>query len=342
MPTKILISPPHRHGGNSVTTIMLLVCLALLPALLCYIVLFGWGILLQCVLAVGFALALEYLVLKLRRQDASIFLKDGSALVTGLLLAFTISPLTPWWITLSGTLFAIVFVKHLYGGLGYNLFNPAMAGYVFILLCFPVHMTTWPGAPGVLEQSISMGEYLARIFAIGSVDLDALSGATPLGQMKSELSGMGMVSEIMTHPVYGRLGGAGWEWLGFAYLLGGAGLLALGVIKWQIPLVMLASLSGMSLLFNLIDPDIYASPLFYLGSGGTIFCAFFIATDPVTASTTPKGKLIYASLIGIIAYSIRTWGAYPDGIAFAVLIANAAVPLIDRMTRPPVLGEINK
>ena len=339
MPTSIPSGPPHRHGGNSVTGMMLPVCMALLPALLCYIVLFGWGIVFQCVLAVGFALACEYLMLRLRRLDSRLFLKDGSAIVTGLLLAFTISPLTPWWLTLAGSFFAIVFVKHLYGGLGYNLFNPAMAGYVFILLCFPAQMTTWPAAPTMSEQAISMGAYLSRILSTGQVDIDALSGATPLGQMKSQLLGMGMVSEIMASPVYGYLGGAGWEWLALAFLLGGTALLALGVIKWQIPVAMLASLFGISLVFNIIDPDIYASPLFHLCSGGSIFCAFFIATDPVTAAGTPKGKLIYAGLIGIIAYVIRTWGAYPDGIAFAVLIANAAAPLIDKLTRPPVLGE---
>ncbi len=339
MRTERLISPPHRHGGNSVTRIMLLVCLALAPALLCYMALFGAGILLQCLLAAGFAIACEYLVLKLRGQDPRRFLQDGSAGLTGLLFAFSISPLTPWWITLAGIFFAIVFVKHLYGGLGYNLFNPAMAGYVFVLLCFPVPMNLWPAAPGLAEQSISVGDYLGRIFSIGQIELDAISGATPLGQMQSQLAGMGMVSEILADPIYGHLGGAGWEWLSAAFLLGGLGLLAAGVIKWQIPVIMLASLFGISLVFNIIDADSYASPLFHLFSGGTIFCAFFIATDPVTASATPRGKFIYAALIGIIAYVIRTWGAYPDGIAFAVLTANAAVPLIDKLTRPPVLGE---
>jgi len=342
MTASLLISSPHRHGGNSVSKIMLSVCLALLPALLCYMALFGWGILMQCVLAVGFALACEYAVLKLRGRKARVFLKDGSAIVTGLLLAFSISPLTPWWITLAGVFFAIVLVKHLYGGLGHNLFNPAMAGYVFILLCFPVQMTTWPAAPGTLEQSISMGTYLARIFSTGAVDMDAISGATPLGQMKSQLAGMSMVSEIMEHPVYGHIGGAGWEWVGLASLLGGAGLLALGIVKWQIPLAMLGSLFGISLLFHLIDPDIYASPLSHVCSGGAIFCAFFIASDPVTSASTPRGRLIYAALIGVLAYIIRTWGAYPEGLAFAVLIANSTVPLIDRMSRPPVLGEASQ
>ena len=336
MTSNILISPPHRHDGNSVTRMMLLVCVALIPALICYIIFFGWGILFQCLLAVGFAVSCEYFVLKIRKQDTQLFLKDGSAIVTGLLFAFTISPLTPWWITFSGIFFGIVFAKHLYGGLGYNPFNPAMAGYVFVLLCFPVQMTIWPAS---LEQSISITEYLSRIFQLGQLNIDAISGATPLSQMKSQLSAMGMVSEIMTDPIYGNFGGADWEWINFSFLLGGIALLALKVIKWQIPIIVLASLFSISLLFNVIDSDIYASPLFHIFSGGTIFCAFFIATDPVTSSTTPTGKIIYAVLIGIIAYVIRTWAAYPDGIAFAVLLANAAVPLIDKVTRPMVFGE---
>lgn len=340
--SKTLISSPHRHDGNSVSRMMLLVCLALLPGLLSYMWFFGIGILIQCLLAVIFAVVCEYLVLKLRKRNPAASLKDGSALVTALLFAFMISPFTPWWITFSGIFFAIVIVKHLYGGLGYNPFNPAISGYIFILLCFPVHMTIWPAAPGTLETPAGLAEYLSRILQIAEVDIDALSGATPLAQMKSSLSAMNMVSEIVDEPVYGQVAGAGWEWVSFGFLLGGIGLLAMKVIKWQTPVVMLGSIFVISLLFNIIDSEIYPSPLFHLFSGGTILCAFFIATDPVTASTTPRGRWIFAALIGVIAYIIRTWGAYPDGIAFAVLIANAAVPFIDHMTRPLVLGETRR
>lgn len=337
-----IISPPHRHVGTSVAGIMLRVCLAMLPALLCYIYYFGWGIVIQCLLATGFALAIEFLMLKLRRRQTQLFLKDGSAIVTALLFAFTISPYTPWWISLTGIAFAIIFAKHLYGGLGYNLFNPAMAGYVFVLLCFPAQMNNWPPVSGLMGITPSLADYFSVIFTglpSAGVSLDAISGASPLNDMKSALGLMTMVSEIQSSPIYGAIAGEGWQWVNMAFLLGGMTLLFIGVIKWQIPVAMLVGIFTISLVFNLYDSEIYASPLFHLFAGGTMLGAFFIATDPVTASTTPTGRLIYAGLIGVLAYIIRVWGGYPDGIAFAVLIANAAVPLIDKYSRPRVLGE---
>ncbi|MFT5133889.1 MAG: electron transport complex protein RnfD [Gammaproteobacteria bacterium] len=332
------ISSPHKHDGSSVSGVMLRVCLALIPGLIAYVWFFGWGIVFQCLLAIGFAIVLECFVLKLRRRPVYLFLKDGSALVTGLLFALTISPFTPWWISLSGIAFAIIFAKHLYGGLGYNPFNPAMAGYVFILLCFPAQMNVWPA---MLDDPISNSDYLMRIFSTNHTNIDAISGATALHQMKSQLGLMSMVSEIKRDPVFGTYAGAGWEWISGGYLFGGIALLITGVIKWRIPLAMLSGILLVSMSFNLFDGDIYASPLFHLFSGGTILCAFFIATDPVTASTTPRGRLLYGCLIGILIYVIRNWGSYPDGIAFAILIANACVPVIDYYTRPSVLGEFS-
>lgn len=332
-------SSPHRHGGASVSGIMLRVALALLPGLLIYIVFFGSGVLIQCLLAVGFALAIEALMLRVRGRPLPLFLTDGSAAITGLLFALSISPLTPWWITLIGITFAVAVAKHVFGGIGYNPFNPAMAGYVFVLLCYPAQMNTWPAAPGILEYGIGINDYFGAIFLPGRPQIDALSGATALGEMKSQLGLMQMVSEIQAGPFYGSFGGRGWEWVSAGYLAGGIALLAMGVIKWQIPVAVLAGTTAMSTVFCLYDSDVYASPLFHLLSGATLLGAFFIATDPVTASTTPRGRLIYGGLIGVLAYLIRAWGAYPDGVAFAVLIGNAAAPLIDHHTRPRVLGE---
>lgn len=334
------ISSPHRHDGSSIVAMMVRVCLALVPGLLFYVWFFGPAIIIQCLLAMGFALALEYLMLKLRKRSVDLFLRDGSAVVTGLLFALTISPFTPWWINLSGIAFAIIFAKHLYGGLGYNPFNPAMAGYVFVLLCFPAQMNAWPTAPGTGENSVALSNYLTMIFSPGQSAIDAFSGATALNHMKSQLGLMSMLSEIRADPVFGHLAGAGWEWISVGFMLGGIALLIMGVIKWQIPVAVLAGMTGASMIFNVYDSDVYASALFHLYGGGTMLCAFFIATDPVTASTTPRGRLLYGCLIGILAYSIRSWGAYPDGIAFAVLIANASVPLIDHYTRPCVVGEM--
>lgn len=312
------------------------VCLALVPGILCYAWFFGWGVLVQCLLAVVFAVFFEFAVLKLRRRDPGPFLRDGSAVVTGLLFAVSVSPLLPWWVSLAGVAFAIILSKHVFGGLGYNLFNPAMAGYVFVLLCFPAQMNVWP-APGA--ASATLGEYLNLIFLTSGTGVDAFSGATPLNVMRAQLGAMNTLSEITTGPMFGHFGGAGWEWVGLSFLLGGLYLLFRGVIKWHIPVSVLAGVFLSSAVFHLCDTDLYASPLFHLCSGGTLLCAFFIATDPVTASTTNRGRLIYGGLIGVLLYLIRAWGTFPDGVGFAVLIANAFVPLIDLLVRPRVFGE---
>ena len=333
------VSSPHRHGGASIAGVMVRVALALLPGILVYAWFFGAGILVQCVLAVGFALALESLILRLRGRPVSLFIRDGSALVTGLLFALCVPPLTPWWISLIGVVFAIAAAKHAFGGIGYNPFNPAMAGFVFVLLCFPREMNTWPAGPGTIEHALGSGDTLRAIFLPGREAVDAVSGATALGYMKSRLGLMSMVSEIRTDAVFGTFAGRGWEWISAGFLAGGIALLFTGIIKWQIPAAMLIALAAISTVFHLYDADVYASPLFHLFGGATLLGAFFIATDPVSASTTPRGRLIYGALIGILTYVIRVWGAYPDGIAFAVLLGNAAAPLIDHHTRPKVMGE---
>jgi len=334
-----LSSSPHWHNNQTITGVMLNVCFALIPGILCYIWFFGTGIIIQCLLAVFFALTLEYLVLKLRKRDPRLFLRDGSAIVTALLFAISVSPLMPWWIAFIGIAFAIIISKHLFGGLGYNLFNPAMAGYIFVLLCLPAQMNIWPSAIELRVDSISLSEYFNIIFLSSYTQTDAYSGATPLNEMRSRLGAMGMVSEIKTGPVFGHFGGIGWEWISFAFLLGGLYLLVRGFIKWHIPVAILTTVFFISLVFNLYDPDLYAPPMFHVCSGGSILCAFFIATDPVTAPTTQKGQIIFGCLVGVLIYLIRTWGAYPDGVGFAILIANAFVPLIDILTRPKVFGE---
>ncbi len=330
-----LLSSPHAHGGASVQKMMMLVCLALLPGILAYLYFFGWGIAIQLTLALAFAVLLEYLMLRLQNRPIEIFLKDGSAIVTALLLSLCLSPLVPWWVTFSGVAFAIVIAKHVYGGLGQNPFNPAMAGYVFVILCFPSELVTWPSL-----QHPDIGAYLAAIFNGDSPRLDAVSGATALQQLKSELGLMNMVSEIRQGPLFGQVAGEGWEWIAAMYALGGVFLLFSGVIRWHLPAGVLLGMFLTSLVFNIYDSDVYASPLFHLCAGGTMLCAFFIATDPVTSPSTVKGKLVFGFMIGVIAYVIRNWGGYPDGIAFAVLIANACTPCIEHYTRPRVVGEV--
>ena len=275
-------------------------------------------------------------MLALRKRPTQNCLFDGSVVITGLLFALTITPFAPWWVTLSGIFFAVVISKHLYGGLGYNIFNPAMAGYAFVLISFPVELNYWPA----IESSAGLIESLKIIaYGLPPASLDGLSGATPLAFTKSQISGMVMISEFSNDPLFGALGGKGWEWIGLSFLAGGIWLIIKGIIKWQIPLILILTLSLLSLVFHAHDPEIYVSPMFHLFSGGILLAAFFIATDPVTAPATPRGNIIYAIWIGILIYVIRTWGGYPDGIAFAVLIMNATVPFIDSVTRPVVFGE---
>ena len=327
-------SSPHWHDGRTLGTVMADLCIALVPGLLCYAWLFGPGVLVQCVLAVAFALLFEFAVLRLRRLDPAPFLRDGSAAVTALLFALSITPLAPWWVCLCGIAFAVIIAKHAFGGIGCNIFNPAMAGYVFVLACFPVQMKAWPDL-----AARDAGAWLDSIFPMGYTAPDTLSGATALDELKNRLELMETVSEINTSPVFGLAGSAGWEWINLLYLLGGVYLLARGVIKWHIPAAVVTGVVLTSLPFYLYDPDVHVSPLFHLFSGGAMLCAFFIATDPVTASTTPRGRLIYGVVIGALICLLREWGAYPDGVAFAVLLANVFVPLIDLLTRPRVFGE---
>lgn len=339
-----LLTSPHRHDGSSVRTKMLWVCVSLIPGIACYTWFFGPGIIIQCILAIVFALLVESVLLKIRKQKLSVFLQDGSVYVTAILFALMISPFTPWWINFIGICFGLVFAKHLYGGLGNNIFNPAATAYVFILLCFPVAMNQWPSAIDSPTQESSIKNSFNYIFLIpddsdSGNNFDSTSGATPLADMQNRLEAMEMVNEIQTSSQYGNYAGKGWEWVSMFYLLGGIGLIALGVISWHIPVAILGSVFAFSLIFNMYDTNLYPSSLFHILSGGCMLAAFFVATDPVTASATPIGKLIYGTIIGGLIYAIRSWGAYPDGVAFAIIIANGLVPMIDEYTRPYIIGE---
>lgn len=309
---------------------------ALLPGILLSYYYFGVGVLIHCLLAIIFALLFEAIVLKLRSLPIRLAIQDRSAIVTALLFALSLSPYSPWWFTFIGIAFAIVLAKHAFGGLGQNPFNPAMAGYVFVLLCFPVQMSFWPDLSSATSPA---GSDVIRIIFGLSEDVDAMSGATPLANMQLELKLLSMVSEVKSGPLYGTFAGRGWEWVALAYLAGGLFLTFNKIISWQIPTAVLGTLFGLSLLFNGIDAEIYPTVFDHLFSGGAILCAFFIATDPASSATTPLGKILYGIGIGSLIYIIRTWGSYPDGIAFAILIMNGFVPFIDYYTRPKILGE---
>ncbi|SFF42292.1 electron transport complex protein RnfD [Fontimonas thermophila] len=314
-------SPPFLPVTTSFGAVMREVLIALTPGVLLYTALFGWGVLRNILLAVLTCMLAEALALHLRRKPLKPFLLDGSAIVTGVLLALSLPPIAPAWIAVVGSLFAILLGKHVYGGLGYNPFNPAMVGYVVLLISFPVQMTTWP----VLQP-------------LWAPAPDALSGATALDHVRTQLGLARTLSEIRDDAPIGLIAGHGWEWIALAWLGGGLYLLWRGTIRWQIPVGMLAGLSSIALPLWATDPDRYASPLFHCFAGATMLGAFFIATDPVSAATTPRGRLIYGCAIGILVYVIRTWGGYPDGVAFAVLLLNLCAPMIDRYTPPRVYG----
>ena len=329
-------SSPHLPVSNSVTVMMQRVLIALLPGTICLTWIFGWGIVINILLASLAALLAEAAILALRKRPVATLL-DGSALVTGVLLALALPSLVPWWIPVIGSLFAIVIAKQLYGGLGYNPFNPAMAGYVVLLISFPLELTLW-SAPGA---QLGFSEALIQVLT-GALPadqtLDALTMATPMDSIKTRLGLSETLSEMHGSPLFGHFAGAGWEWINLWFLLGGLWLLQMKVIQWHIPAGMLGGMACIAFVFYAINPDVFTTPLFQLFSGAAMLGAFFIATDPVSACATPRGRLYYGLGIGLLTYIIRTWGGYPDGVAFAVLLMNMAAPTIDHYTRPRVFG----
>jgi electron transport complex protein RnfD len=341
------LSSPYLKPPTSITRVMLHVLVALIPALIAYIWYFGWGIVLNLFVAIIAALLTEAWVLKLQKKAVLPALSDLSAVVTAVLLAFALPPLCPWWVTVFGVAFAIVFAKHLYGGLGFNIFNPAMAGYVALLISFPQDMVVWLAPRGVdlgLE-TISFSQNLSYILTGAIADhasLDALTSATPLDILKTDLGSMQTMQEIKTHPIFGSMGAHGWEWINNWIAVGGIYLLLVKVIRWHIPVTVLLSLAIIAGLFNLYDPDHFAKPGMHIFSGAAMLCAFFIATDPVSAATSIKGRIIYAAGIGLLIYIIRTWGGYPDAVAFAVILMNMCVPLIDYYFKPLAYGHVRK
>lgn len=334
-------TPPYIAGNESVRSIMFKVLLALVPGIIVYVWVFGSGILITLALASVTALASEAAMLRLRKRPVMPFLSDNSALVTAWLLALALPPLAPWWLVVVGTAFAIVIAKQLYGGLGYNPFNPAMIGYAVLLISFPVIMTQWPAPLALAHAQLSFMDQLGWIFGHHLPDglkLDAISTATPLDYLKTQLKLEHSVATISQAPVFGVFAAKGGEYVTGAFLLGGLYLLQQRIISWHIPVAFLGALAAISGIFFLVDPQHYASPMFHLFGGAAILGAFFIATDPVSGPTTPRGKLIFAAAIGVLTWLIRVYGGYPDGVAFAVILMNLCVPLIDAYTQPRVFG----
>lgn len=342
------VTSPHLHTPRDTGSVMRLVLYATLPGVAALTLFFGFGTLVNIVLACLAALACEAGVLALRGRSVAPYLRDGSALVTATLLAIALPPYAPWWVVVIGTAVAIIIAKHLYGGLGYNPFNPAMVAYVVLLISFPVQMTSWGAPLGAMADS-SAGfagaggvpgpiESLRLNFGIADEGVEAFTMATPLDILKQNTT-LTMDDLWLANPPFNYWGGSGWQWVNAGFLLGGLVLLLRGVFTWHAPIAMLASLSFMALLgWDGGSSDSGGSPLFHLFAGGTMLGAFFIVTDPVSSAVSNKGRLIYGALIGLLIYIIRAWGNYPDAVAFSVLLANFAAPFIDYYTQPRTYG----
>lgn len=339
---------PFQRIKRRTPELMLLVLFALVPGIAVHSYFFGPGIFVQIIIATLTAVLAEAAFLSFRNRPILPSLKDYSAIVTGILLAISIPSLAPWWIIVIGTVFAIVVVKQLYGGLGQNIFNPAMAGYVLLLISFPVQMTAWMPIESMQALPQSFMDAVQVIFTGFNIDgytvtqiktsADGITMATPLETVREALHLGHTISETITTPLFSLDSLQASQWVNLAFLAGGLLLLMMGVIQWYIPVSFLAGITLFSLFGYAADADLYSSPLYHLFSGATMLGAFFILTDPVTASTTVKGRLVYGLLCALIVVIIRNLGGYPDAVAFSVLLANMAVPLIDYYTKPRVYG----
>ncbi|TXR53025.1 RnfABCDGE type electron transport complex subunit D [Reinekea thalattae] len=318
-----IASGPHTHGGDSSSSLMYQVILALLPTSLFGLYVFGVSALLVLLTASISALLAESIMLYWRGVNQS-SLFDGSALLTGWLLALSLPPATPLWIVALGSFFAIAIGKHAYGGLGQNLFNPAMLARVMLLICFPVELTDWHAAtpPVLTETGLDLNPYWLGI--------DAISSATPLAAEAPMLA----VRSLWFGHHAGSLG----ETSALFILLGGLFLLWRKVINWVIPTAVLLGLALPALLLHAIKPDQFLSASTHLFSGAVFLAAFFIATDMVTSPVSVKGQWVFGLGCGLLIFLIRTFGNYPEGVAFSVLIMNATTPLIDHYLRPAVFG----
>jgi electron transport complex protein RnfD len=334
-------TPPYLTQNVSVRRVMLQVLAALLPGIAVYVWLAGPIVLLQLGIASVASLLAEAVMLKLLNKPLGLFLGDGSAIVTAWLIALSFPPLAPWWLVVVGSLFAIIVAKHLYGGLGQNPFNPAMIAFAVCIVSFPALMSQWPA----VELKTGFADQLALVFG-AAPRLDAMSGATPLDALKTALklgAGSATVTAVMADAnTFGYFAGKGWEWIAAAYLLGGLWLWQRRIITWHAPCGFIAGIALLAAALWLWNPGQFANPIFHLFSGGSMLGAFFIVTDPVSGSTTPRGKLIFGLAAGALAYVIRVFGGYPDGVAFAVLLLNICVPLIDLYTQPPIFGMKSK
>lgn len=321
-------SSPHIGGGHSVDTIMFNVVLALLPVSAFAVYAFGLAALCTLGVAVASCVAAEHLLCRLSRQESSV--SDWSAVITGLLFGLTLPPGTALWMVAFGGFIAVGLGKFLFGGLGCNPFNPALVGRAILQAAFPVAMTTWPDMPANRFLSLPSSS-LALPFT--EPVYDAVTGATPLSAWKFE--------QVVTDTgdlLFGWVSGSTGETCAFLILVGGIYLAVRGMMNWRIPVAILAIVAVLSGLLQLVNPERYAGPLFMLFSGGLMLGAVFMATDMVASPMTHLGCVFYGVLIGLLVVVIRVWGGMPEGVMYAILLANAVSPHIDNWIQPTVFG----
>lgn len=343
-----IASSPHNHIQDKTSALMRLVIYAAIPGIFAQWYFFGWGNLIHIGLATATALIVEFVVLSLRDKNIKEQLFDGSAVLTAVLIGISLPALAPWWVSVLGALFAIAIVKQLYGGLGHNPFNPAMAAYVMLLISFPVQMTLWQPPLSLMHHDLDLLNTFYVIFTNYTQDgysveqlrthVDGFTMATPLDTVKTALTMGNTVEEAMTSPVIGEYFAVGWQWVNAAFLMGGLILIYKKAISWVTPASFLASIFVCSFIAFMISPDTNTSTMFHWFSGATMLGAFFILTDPVSGATSVKGRIVFAALAGFLVFIIRKYGGYPDAVAFAVLLCNMAAPLIDQFTRPRTYG----
>ena len=336
-------SGAHIGAKANVTFIMWQVVLALMPATVFGLWLFGWPAINLFIITIVSAVFFEAICIRLQNRPVKPVIMDGSAVLTAWLLAMTLPPWAPWWIGVVGSGLAIILGKQVYGGLGQNLFNPAMLARVALLISFPIEMTTWANvSPLFFSQSPGLIDSWHITFA-GLDNLDGITGATILGMIKTEFSQHHVLSEILQdYSGFGNFIGWARGSLGETSVLllglGGVWLIRQGIIQWYIPASVLVTVVILASIFHLIDDQHFISPLLHLSSGGLVLVAFFIATDYVTSPNTPLGQMVFGAGCGLLIFVIRTWGAYPEGSGFAVLLMNSATPLIDHYIKPRIYG----
>lgn len=319
----VVANAPHVRSNDSVRKIMIDVLIALMPAVIGAVIFFGWYSLIMCIIGAFFAEFLEIFIIRVLRKQKN-FKPDGSATVTGLLLALNLSPIAPWWLILIGVMIAIGVAKQAFGGIGQNFFNPALVGRAFLLMSFPTYMTTW----------------VAPKIPLSKMPWDVLTSATPLGILKEQGFSKAIESSGYWNLFVGNVGGCIGETSALLLLIGFAYLVVRKRVTLTIPSTYIGTVFLVASVMYLVSPERFGSPLFHILSGGLFLGALFMATDMVTSPMTLKGQAIFGIGCGVITMIIRLFAGYPEGVSLSILIMNGLVPLIDRVTKPRVFGEV--